>query len=1394
MSMAAKQNTVVKSPPSSAEPIFPNDENMSRIEIEQALGSKDPAWFKQTQDRGAGSAAFRKNQEESSDTVSLTGSLRLPGFSRESTAEPESLMCPPENVRSASPSREGSVRGYASSRHRPLNSASLSSGVATRSPLPMIGSQLFEPPLSDTSSSHGGDVISVGRTMAMSPSQGRISPERTERPVSPTKGLGGFVQSAMLKRSDSVNKRWSAQGGPGLSRGNSIASNRSGYEGSRYPIGGITPLVELRPNSTSRENSPTPNSRPGSSHSNAAISQDQKNQEKFGNPAALSGPKSDAVESEILKPTKLKNRPSPPPNDIQNEPVVSPPASPSKKWSPTKASWLENAINKPDSPKLKSPAPQQPAWMAEINRAKQQRGSVDLSKGRNFKEVTTGGLIRSPPPGTNFKGPNLGGLPNGSFSRSPRKPQDGNVDKVDPKQGLPEAVDTAIVKQSSSPIQQPAVGEPINDATLVENKTSHKTIDKSMISPPSDKNLPQVNDSARSPTSIKPKPETPPKKDFTSVLKPRQVSAEAKKKNEPEFKNVFGKLKRTQTQNYVAPDELKDNILRGKAGLSLTGGPKKTEHKDEFKESILEKKKGMILPSASTRIASNSSTTGGSATPEAIAKRNDLTRSESNLRNGIDATEGKSEASKPEAVAKLQLLQDKPKMTLPGKQPPTSEKMQESTGGSESLRGDFSSSLAGMLQRGPSPMTNGNWSSIAPSSDHGSDREPVFEGHDSETVSAGPQLTHKTKARARGPKRRLPTASKQESAVVVSKSEPAAVSQTHPAENQNSVPASSGKVQTSPSGASRPEPRPLSNITDDSNNSKPVLPSAPRKPSTGISQPRNINSPSSKAKELINGGPTPSLPTNEQIKIIPDDRENDHLPVPIQLSSPNTLINDLVTKKPTQIIPEIASDALEKNETEHAQDNGSLPSVRGAAALWGRSPKHAQMGQPRSPIKLPTRRDEEAALREAGIKPRESDGPENFISPNGPQPWTGRESPTPPTKSPKSPPLPGKKPLSIPGKTASIGLLSSTATQSTSPVSQPTTIFRLLANIFDEPRNSKASINIDTQAALDLRYPNNTSQKIKTLRKQIFEIVGNGKSAPVPSHQEHILFEESLYLCTHVFGSAAGNRTTEVYLWCGDGVSSASIEDSQLFARKVTKDSNGKLIILRQGKETANFFQALGGIVITRRGSGRESDTSPGSAASYMLCGRQYIGQIAFDEVDFHPQSLCKGFPYIVSTGSGKLYLWKGSGSGADELGCARLIGMDLGVTGEIEEVDEGREPEAFWSSFPAGGRDAAKAEAASRQPWHLKPSCDNYTTRLFVVQVEAPRPKSNSSFLQWGRRGSAPANEANTPVAAQIRELTPFTQSDLVDDKIFVLDAFFEIFVYVFPLLNVPILPMRAS
>ena len=1351
------------------------DSIRSRGQIAQSLGGKDPAWFMQTQERGLGSAAYRKNQEDTSDTTSMVGSVRLPGISRESTIEPENRFSPTvESVRSNSP-YEYPGRGISRQGLNHSTTASNSSAGGVRSPLPTLESKMLEPPSSDTTSSLGGDS-STGRLLAMSPSQGRISPERMDRPISPTKGLGGFVQSAMMKRSDSVNKRWSAQAGPGLSRGNSVVSDASSYGTTRYPRGGITSLTESRPNSISRENSPAINSRPGSSQSNATVTRSLDLKENPGSSTSLPNNKPEPVLNDSHPSLNREEKPSPPSKDIMN-----PPASPSKRWSPSKASWLENAINKPDSPRAKLPAPQQPAWMADIARAKQQRGSVDLSKETSFRAVAIGGLVRSPPPGADYKPQGLSALSSGFNAGLASKPQAGTSDEISRESSTPEPMNKKAGYPTSPPSKVRSATELENETRPLEPRMNLRSKEGLTDSPSVQNTFSGTKVHMASPTAAKTKPETPPKKDFKPTLKSRNMDAEPKDKDEPEFKNVFGKLKRTQTQNYVAPDEFKDNIMRGKAGLAQTGGPRKTERKDEFKESILQKKQKMVAPSASTRITSATSKIPDQTTPEAIAKRNALTKPESMMSNGN--AHDRNQTVKPEALAKLQHLRDKPEPIPPENQIGASASSSKDFGPKGALGGTFASSLTGILQRGPPPMTGKP--SVTPQQGENSEKTSIqtsIPAVNTELSSGGPQLTHATKGRAKGPKRRLPTASKQSESVGNEMSAGASDSNQLRRENKPVGAGSFTKPRPSVINPSTSESRPLSNITNNNNSNRKVpQPNSPRKPSTSISiaedfKPASPISQKHSREVQINTSPV--------VKQKPPTSSRANKSSEVLSSQPKPLSDTLLSRPDVQ---EQYHSAVQSPLEQPKRGNGSpepemsLPSVRDAAALWDQSQKPAQPSQPKPLVELPTSKDEDAALEEARLKPN----PTARLGIKGPtrnlDSQQDQNSTSPATQSPKSPPLPGKKPASVTVRAASTHLSPrKTAQASRSILTKSSDAPELFANIFDEYPTLSSNTNVDAQTAVTSRASDDNSQKIKTLRKQISEVTSNGKSIPVPSQQEHILFEESLYLCTHIFGTPSGQRMSEVYLWCGDSVSSASVEDAQLFAKKVAKDTNGQLTVLKQGKETTNFFQALGGIVITRRGSSRRAASSKSSGAGYMLCGRQHVGQIAFDEVDYSPQSLCTGFPYIVYTPSGKLYLWKGVGSGVDELGCARLIGMDLGLTGDIEEIDEGREPDAFWKTFAEGKRNIATSAGTSPQYWHLKPSCEKYSTRLFATDSEAPRPKSSSGFMSWGRIGSAPSNDANAASALQVNEIMPFAQSDLVDGGVFVLDTFFEVFVYV--------------
>ncbi|CAN9099219.1 unnamed protein product [Alternaria alternata] len=1446
-------------PPSSPEA------NPSRSSIAASLGAKDPNFFRQSAEGGRGSAAFRKNQDDAaSETGSVSGRRQLPGMSRESTVEPEMSSPPIEGIRSSSPgSRAGSVRGSATMSNRFSSNTSVSGGDAEslakgRSHLPTLDSQKFAPPSEQDSSIDGGDNERAARALAMSPTQGRISPER-ERSASPTKGMGGFVQSAMLKRSDSVSKRWSTQTPPVLSRQNSTLSNRGSVYGS---ISGLE-----RPNLT-RDNSIEPSSsRPASSYSNATITgadKDSATKDEFVKPALPHRhSRAKSVASTFSDKDALQDDFSPP--------------SPSKRWSPTKSTWLESALSRPESPKPKQSAPAQPAWMAEINRIKQQRSSVDLGKGSSFGEPTGSGRT-SPIKDIQLKpvGLRRPESPKKEESAEPKKMETVKEASLSPTPALaPKPLFTKKEEHKPAAETSPRATEPEVTKDALEQAATEATapVSTKSASPPPPAEQPPTaveskpvasrfnQDTGRGLPASKPK--TPPKKDFRAGLKPRRPPPDNSKKEGEvnELQNVFGRLRKAETKNYVAPDVLKENITRGKGALNITGGPKPTVRKDEFRESLI-KRKSTIFDKAqeegSALKRSDSASKPSPPTPEAIAKKKVLNRADSDPK----AAAPKEPEPIPEALmrrkslaANRPVINDKPAQPAPAsttKEPAMSGK----------LAGRFNPALAGMLARGPPPLAMNKSTSSAEV-----DVSPTRSAQEEKTGPA-PELQHMTKGRARGPKRRAPaskptTAEPEKTQEKAQEKVPTAT--VAPSAKPEHVLPSSEPSKTN----GKPEERPVARTpARQSSTDKPATPAKSARISSGafakasppeppkksesseldrtVSDPQVLPKPSPRPESISSPKPSspgiPKKPTSLEFERRVSGSYNtpQKSPLPKQTESPKpasptsspatphsrfsrplpTLPSKPVAESP-RLTPlrEISAPNVEISpaKDEPSPEKTTFSSVKSATTLWGRSSASSSPAPPRvrSPIKLPTQADEQAAMKDAGLIRSSGSGTKALPDP----PQSNSQSPT------ESKPLPPKpKPVglgfslgSLGGFVASRSRESSPQPPKNAPMSPPGSANRpfsepsivsptlpkhdgMFADFFDEAPVTEGQLpdNIDTMYTLkspplDL----GPSGKIRTLRKQTQEVTGDGRLTAVPVQEEHILFQDSMYLCTHVYDDARGVRHTNVYLWAGNGVAEPTLEDVQLFAKNHARQNQGTLLVIRQGQETPNFFEALGGIVITRRGA------KP-AAKEFMLCGRRHLGHLAFDEVDFSLKSLCSAFPYLVSTSAGKVFLWKGRGCSAEELSGARLMGMDLAPTGDYNEIDEGAEPPSFLNNTFPPPQVPAKGPAIPRSAdhWRYKATSDKYRVRLYKIEQTTGQPAgwgqalqvSSSFFAPLLRRPSWNAAEQRpqtpltpkTPqgvVKTEVKEIMPFSQRDLEPENVYVLDAFFEMYIIVGPL-----------
>jgi hypothetical protein len=1630
----AAPSTYDRSAPSSPE------RPASRSSIALSLGSKDPSYFRQTADRGATSAAYRRSEDDSSaaDARPAVSRRPLPGMSRDSTTASSLASPPTESTRSSSPSsRRASVRDSAvlSNRFSSTTSISGSDMDTTRmhSPLPVLESQKFAPPTERPSTADTTDPADTSRGPLMSPTQGRISPER---PLSPTKGIGGFVLSASMKRSDSVSKRWSTYTPPNLSRQSSNMSNRASA------MAGFGSLAKLeRPTGLSRESSVEPLSRPlssagrpTSSSSNATIT---KGLEKDA------APREEPVRPSVNRHSRSKSMASTFFDKDQSQ-DESGSASPSKRWSPTKSSWLESALNKPESPKLKpkTSSPVQPAWMAEINRIKQQRSSVDLGNrgqlGSPFGE-THGSQPSSPikevhlrptslrkidhPPRDDAKeplkvnrfvhqsprlepGPELKPWSRPSSPKKEEPKREIKEVKEDPKKDEPEElkqedVKQEIVKQEDAkqeivkqedakqedvqqedvqqedtqlpeesepldepkPLEEPELSEeakPLEETKPSEDPEKLEEALPPKLEPDTPPEAPSPTNEAPSPAATKPvlsrfakdvprtmpvpkpKPEMPPKNDFRATLRSRNQSTDLSKTDAPkseavsELQNVFGKLRKTETKNFVAPDVLKDNILRGKKSLNLTGGPKPTVRRDEFRESLISTKTTMLAKASEegSTLRRSDSISRPAETPEAIAAQNRLSRSKSFSKAPIPELAPKEKQTTPEAIAaQNRLSRSKSFSKAPIPEPaPKKQTTPEAIARKKSLRGAerptlddkplqspvftkkdsakpgkladrFNPALAGMLARGPPPAA-----SKSPSNGEGgaSPSRPAQE----ESSKPAPELQHMTKGRARGPKRRNPAAKqavaeperipenipeKVDATATVAAAPPAELKQDPPSSTPSDTngtpeePPVISRVPTRDSMTEKPltpaKPRQLSAKFD--NMSSPELPKKPEdlnrrvsglqetpkhsprlepiatpkfespeipKRSSAVDSDRRSSSslsfqrspqPESARTSRVSSPSLPKKPAALEEKS-PEANGPAQTPRSESVSSPNPASLSPVALQsrfsrplptpPARTSVESPKPSVLKSisspnpETPPPRDQPSPEkpsfSVKNATALWGRNSASSSpvLGRARSPIKLPTKTDEQAAMKDAGLvrSPESTPRPDSYSSKPLPvAPAQPKQKPAGlgfnlpslgglgglgglvASRSRDSNPSPSPSkdlPLSPPGS-AGISRPDSLKASSAPPASPAPKNDGLFAEFFDEAPVTEGRLpeNIDTVHILKTPpFDLGPTGKIRTLRKQMQEVTGDGRLHQISMQEEHVLFQESMYLCTHVYEDSKVAKSTDVYLWAGNNVPESTIEDAQVFAKNHAKQTQGRLLVIRQGNEPPNFFDALGGIVITRRGA------KPASK-QYMLCGRRHLGHLAFDEVDFSLNSFCSAYPYLISTAAGKVYLWKGRGCSAEELSGARLMGMDLAPTGDFEEIAEGSEPSSLIAVFPPS---TAKGPAIPRSAdhWRYKATSERYRARLFKMEQHSAvagwgQSLQVGSFFATLRRPSwatlsptspgpiaepgpqtplTPKSPVNAAPTTKVVELMPFCQRDLEPENIYVLDAFFELYMYV--------------
>uniref|UniRef100_A0A8C6Y5V6 Villin-1 n=1 Tax=Naja naja TaxID=35670 RepID=A0A8C6Y5V6_NAJNA len=220
-----------------------------------------------------------------------------------------------------------------------------------------------------------------------------------------------------------------------------------------------------------------------------------------------------------------------------------------------------------------------------------------------------------------------------------------------------------------------------------------------------------------------------------------------------------------------------------------------------------------------------------------------------------------------------------------------------------------------------------------------------------------------------------------------------------------------------------------------------------------------------------------------------------------------------------------------------------------------------------------------------------------------------------------------------------------------------------------------------------------------------------------------------------------------IYMWQGRHATKDEITASAYQAVMLDQTYNGEPVQVRvtMGKEPAHLMAIFKGrMVVYAGGTSRTGNTEPEPPTRlFQVHGTNEYNTKAL-EVSPRASSLNSNDVFILKTQS-CCYLWYGKGCSGDEREMAKSV-SDLISRTEKVVVAEGQEPAAFWIAL--GG----KSQYANNK--RLQEETVSVTPRLFECS------NKTGKFLAT--------------------ELTNFTQDDLEQDDVFLLDAWDQVYFWI--------------
>eukprot|EP00300_Choanocystis_sp_HF-7_P015690 c19141_g1_i1.p1 GENE.c19141_g1_i1~~c19141_g1_i1.p1 ORF type:complete len:900 (+),score=261.42 c19141_g1_i1:37-2700(+) len=257
--------------------------------------------------------------------------------------------------------------------------------------------------------------------------------------------------------------------------------------------------------------------------------------------------------------------------------------------------------------------------------------------------------------------------------------------------------------------------------------------------------------------------------------------------------------------------------------------------------------------------------------------------------------------------------------------------------------------------------------------------------------------------------------------------------------------------------------------------------------------------------------------------------------------------------------------------------------------------------------------------------------------------------------------------------------------------------------------------------------------------------------APVPEAQYGHLYSGDSYIILYTY-LHYGKEKHIIYYWQGRNSSQDEKAASAMLAQHLDDSMGGSPTQVRvvQGKEPTHFLSLFKGRLIIHQGgiaSGfknrNDSDSYDTDGTSlFHVKGTNKLNTRAV-QVDEVAASLNSGDAFVLITPS-VYFLWFGQGCNEVEQASARVIaGMLKHSSLSIVEIEEGSEPEEFWAALGGQGEYASG--------------------KGLVEAPEAPRLFHCSNAIG----------------VFKVEEVPNFSQDDLDQSDVFILDVWSEIYVW---------------